>query len=153
MWNIHWKDWCWSWSSNILATWFNDPTNWKRPFAGKDWGQEKGAAHEMVGWHHWFNVYELEQIQETVKDRKAWQVAVHGVSKSQTLLSKWKTTKTCKFWLLFCYSQNSLSWSLIIIICLNVALFRFNLFGFFGPHTFRGPFVSPYSGRVQPLWL
>ena len=19
--NIHWKDWCWSWSSNILATW------------------------------------------------------------------------------------------------------------------------------------
>ena len=69
----------------------------KNPDAGKDWGQEKGVAHEMVGWHHWFNVYELEQIQETMKDREAWQVAVHGVSKTQTLVSKWKTTKTCKF--------------------------------------------------------
>ena len=95
----------------------------------------------------------LSKVQEMVKNRKAWCAIIHGVAKSQTLLSKWKTTKTCKFWLLFCCSQNSLSWSLIIIICLNVALFRFNLFGFFGPHTFRGPFVSPYSGRVQPLWL
>ena len=22
--NIHWKDWCWSWSSNTLATWCED---------------------------------------------------------------------------------------------------------------------------------
>ena len=25
--NIHWKDRCWSWSSNILATWCEEPTN------------------------------------------------------------------------------------------------------------------------------
>ena len=25
--NIHWKDWCWSWSSNTLATWWEDPTH------------------------------------------------------------------------------------------------------------------------------
>ena len=24
--NIHWKDWCWSWSSNTLATWCEDLT-------------------------------------------------------------------------------------------------------------------------------
>ena len=23
--NIHWKDWCWSWSSNTLATWCEEP--------------------------------------------------------------------------------------------------------------------------------
>ena len=28
--NIHWKDWCWSWSSNTLATWWL--THWKRPW-------------------------------------------------------------------------------------------------------------------------
>ena len=28
--NIHWKDWCWSWSSNIFATWCTQPTHWKR---------------------------------------------------------------------------------------------------------------------------
>ena len=30
--NIHWKGWCWSWSSNTLATWCKEPTHWKRPW-------------------------------------------------------------------------------------------------------------------------
>ena len=30
--NIHWKDWCWSWSSSILATWCEHATHWKRPW-------------------------------------------------------------------------------------------------------------------------
>ena len=24
--NIHWKDWCWSWISDTLATWYKEPT-------------------------------------------------------------------------------------------------------------------------------
>ena len=28
--NIHWKDWSWNWSSNILATWCEEPTYWER---------------------------------------------------------------------------------------------------------------------------
>ena len=28
--NNHWKDIYWSWSSNILATWCEEPTHWKR---------------------------------------------------------------------------------------------------------------------------
>ena len=28
--NIHWKDWCWSWNSNTLATWCEKLTHWKR---------------------------------------------------------------------------------------------------------------------------
>ena len=27
---IHWKDWCWSWSSNTLVTWCEEPTHWRR---------------------------------------------------------------------------------------------------------------------------
>ena len=30
--NIHWKDWCWSWNSNTLATWCEELTHWKRPW-------------------------------------------------------------------------------------------------------------------------
>ena len=26
------RDWCWSWSSNTLATWCEEPTHWKRPW-------------------------------------------------------------------------------------------------------------------------
>ena len=25
--DIHWKDWCWSWSSNTLATWYEELTH------------------------------------------------------------------------------------------------------------------------------
>ena len=28
--NIHWKDWCWSWNSNTLATSCKEPTHWKK---------------------------------------------------------------------------------------------------------------------------
>ena len=51
-----WKDWCWSWNSNTLATWCEELTHWK------DWGQkEKGMTEdEMVGWHHQLNGHEFE---------------------------------------------------------------------------------------------
>ena len=33
--NIHWKDWCWSWNSNTLATWCEELTYLKRPWCGE----------------------------------------------------------------------------------------------------------------------
>ena len=35
----------------------------------------------MAGWHHCLNGHEFEQTPEIVKDREAWRVAVHGVTK------------------------------------------------------------------------
>ena len=29
--DIHWKDWCWGWNSNTLATWCEELGHWKRP--------------------------------------------------------------------------------------------------------------------------
>ena len=62
--NIHWKDRCWSWSSNTLTTWCEEPGGKirKDPNAGKDWRQEeKGMTEDkMVGWHHWLNGPEFE---------------------------------------------------------------------------------------------
>ena len=35
--NIHWKEWCWSWSLsfNTLATWCKEMTHWTRPWCWK----------------------------------------------------------------------------------------------------------------------
>ena len=54
---VHWRDWCWSWNSNSLATWCEELTHWKRPWCWERWGQEeKGTTEdEMAGWHHWHN--------------------------------------------------------------------------------------------------
>ena len=80
--------------AEALILWPLDAKIWligRDPDAGKNWGQEvKGATgDERVGWHHWLNGHELEQIQlwEIVKDREAWRAAVHGVTKSRTRLS------------------------------------------------------------------
>ena len=39
--NIHWKDWCWNWSFNTLATWCENWLIGKDSHAGKDWRQEE----------------------------------------------------------------------------------------------------------------
>ena len=75
--------------------------NWligKDPDAGKDWGQEeKGMTEdEMVGWYHWFNGHEFEQALGVNKDREAWRVADHGVTKSQTQTRDWIATTIVK---------------------------------------------------------
>ena len=36
---------------------------------------------DMVGWHHSMDT-SLSKLQEMVKDREAWRVAVHRVTKS-----------------------------------------------------------------------
>ena len=58
--------------------------------AGKDWGQEeKGVTEdEMVGCHYWLSGHEFEQIPADSEGQEAWNSAVHGVAKSQTL-SDW----------------------------------------------------------------
>ena len=46
--NILLKDWCWSWCSNTLTTWWEQLT--KHPDAQKDWGQEEKRWRGWDGW-------------------------------------------------------------------------------------------------------
>ena len=48
---VHWKDWCWSWSSNTLATWWEDVTQLKRPWC---WERLRaGGEGDDRGWDGW----------------------------------------------------------------------------------------------------
>ena len=46
----YWKDWCWSWHSNTLATWCKELTHWKRPWC---WERLKAEEGDDRGWDGW----------------------------------------------------------------------------------------------------
>ena len=85
--NIHWKDWCWSWSSNTLATWCKELAHWKRPWcwerlkAGRE-GDDRGGD----GWMASTNSMDL-----SLSELQAWRAAVYGVAKSRKQMSDWTT--------------------------------------------------------------
>ena len=61
--DILWKDWCWSWSSNNLATSCKELTHWKRSWClGRLKAGEEGDDRGRDGWtRHWVNGREFEQ--------------------------------------------------------------------------------------------
>ena len=48
---VHWKDWCWSWISNTLATWCEELTHWKRPWCWEELGA--GGEGDDRAWEGW----------------------------------------------------------------------------------------------------
>ena len=105
---VHWKDWCWSWGSNTLATWCKQLTHWKRPWC---WERLKaGREGDDRGWEtasltQWTWVW--------ASSGRWWRTGKPGMLQSmglqrQTQLSDWTTITTTllvKHWKVYFHSE------------------------------------------------
>ena len=116
--NIHWKDGCWSWNSNTLATWCEELTHlkspwcWERLKAGKE-GDDKGWDGWMASPTRWAWIW--------ISSWSWWWTGKSGVlqcmgSQSWTRLSGWTELRGSgfmKYW-----NPDKLCPCLSLIVCL-----------------------------------
>ena len=80
--NIHWKDWCWKWKSNTLATWCEELTHLKRSWC---WERMKaGGKEDDRRWDGWM-ASPTQWTGVWVNSGSWWWTgnpAVHGVAES-----------------------------------------------------------------------
>ena len=109
--NIHWKDWCWSWSSNALATWWEELTHCKRPSCWERLRAGEGDDKRMRwlgGITDWMDM-SLNKLRKLVMDKESWRAAVHGITKSNMS----KQLNLTELWFIY-----YISGSLYLLICL-----------------------------------
>ena len=131
---MHCKDWCWSWSSNLLATLCKELTHLKRLWCWERLkaGEERNNKDEMIGWHHWLDGHEFEQAlgvdngqgsleywgpcghkESDMTDQLNWTETAHKVRWILTYVYTWENITSIKIMNLS-PSPNVSSWPMLI---------------------------------------
>ena len=84
------KDWCWSSSSNPLATWCEELTHWKRPWCWERLKAEREGGRKR-GWDGWMTL-QTWWTWVWANLGRWWRTGKPGITKSQTGVSNWTTT-------------------------------------------------------------
>ena len=113
-----WKAWCWSWNSNTLATWCEEPTYLKRPWKWSfeifsifwDWKwEEKGATEdEMVGWHQRLNGHGFGWT-SGVGDGQGGLVCCSSWGRKESDMTEWLNWTECWIMTKIIFSQTNTS--------------------------------------------
>ena len=127
--NIHQKDWCWSWNSNIWPSGVKSQPIGKDPDAGKDWRQ-KEKRRQRMRWldsiTNWLDM-NLSKLQEIVEDRGTWLAAVHGVANNRTWIIDWTTTNIRVSIRIYIYFFNEW-YSLHIVLQTHYVIYMYTLY-------------------------
>ena len=142
---VHWKDWYWSWNSNILATWCKELTHWKRPWCWARLRARGEGDNERMRWLDGIidsMDMSLGKLQELVMDREAWRAAIHGVTKSQTRQSDWIELKLN-------YMKYSLHIPNFLEVISSLSSINFSSIKAYSSHKFRRPL---FLGRKDMMF-
>ena len=156
--NVHWKDLCWSWNSNTLATWCEELTHRKRPWcwerlkAGGE-GDDRGWDGCMASLTQWIWIW--------VNSGRWWWTGRPGVLQSmglQRVRHDWATE--WKWWILL--GIHKFSWIYRVMSFINFAKvlnhYFFDYFFSFFLSSSAGvvvkcAFLSPSTVSLTPLCI
>ena len=137
--SVHWKDWCWSWNSNTLATLCEELTHWKSSWC---WERLKVGEGDNRGWDGWM-ASPTQWTWVWASSGSWWWTAKPGVLRSLGLQSQTRQS----YWI-------ELNWAMLLQIITNLVAKNYtNLLSYsYGGQRSGLETKMKVSVGLHPMW-